>query len=281
MAARTAWTGAINFGGFPIPLAAYNMVASKSAESFKSLCPCHKQPIKQHKVCEVSGEVLATEDLLKGTDVTGRIWALDKAATDAIRSAESTKELEVERFAPLDSVPTWLATGQFRFTAAPKAPGAESSANVLWNGLHASKRAAIIDGWIPRAGSRPTTLAIYADDDGALVGITLPYRTALNEVPAGAFSEDEKAQAMFEAFVESQGYSTEPFDISEYVDLYKERRDELIAKAIKGEPLPTAPEPTAKPAGPDLMAAMEAAMGKAKPAKKKSSPAKKKAKATT
>lgn len=282
MAVRTAWTGAVNFGGFPIHLAAYNATTSKSADSFKGLCPCHKQPIAQIKTCAVTGDTIANDDLLKGAEMSkGNIYALDKAAVDAIKAGESTKSVDVERFAPLDTIPVWLADKSFRITADPKAPGADASANILWNGLRATGRAAVIDGWIQKASSRPALLVIYADDEG-LIGLTLPYPTSLvTDVPKGAFEENEKAAAMFDAFVETQDYSTDDFDFSAYVDMYRERRDELIAKAIKGEPIVVPDAPAPKQSGPDLMAAMEAAMAAtSKAPAKKRKPAAKKVKAS-
>lgn len=281
MAVRTAWTGAVNFGGFPIHLAAYNATISKAADSFKSLCPCHKQPITQVKTCATTGDTIANDDLLKGAEMSkGNIYSLDKAAVDAIKEGESTKAVDVERFAALDTIPVWLADKAFRVIADPKVPGADASANVLWNGLRATGRAAVIDGWIQKASSRPALLVIYADEQG-LIGLTLPYPTGLaTDAPKGKFDEDAKAAKMFDAFVEAQDYSTDDFDFSAYVDMYRERRDELIAKAIKGEPITVADAKPAKQSGPDLMAAMEAAMAAtAKPAAKKKSAAKKKAKA--
>lgn len=276
MAARTAWTGSVNFGGFPIPLAAYSATSSKSADSFKSLCPCHSQPISQIKTCATTGEKIDNADLLKGAEMSkGNIYTLDKAALEAISSGESTKSVDVERFASYASFERhlWLADKSFRIIADPKFPGSDKSANVLWNGLRASERVAVIDGWISRAGARPATLVIYADDDG-LIGVTLPYeRQLVAGLPAGGFGEDEKAAAMFEAFVDAQDYSTDDFDLGTYVDMYRERRDDLIAKAVKGEPIEAADVKPAAPSGPDLMAAMEAAMAgaakpKAKPARK-------------
>jgi non-homologous end joining protein Ku len=280
MAVRTAWTGAVNFGGFPLHLAAYPVAQSKSADSFKSLCPCHSQPIVQVKTCATTGDTIANDALLKGAEMSkGNIYALDTAAVEAIKAGESTKELDIERFPSLDTIPLWLADKKLRITANPKVPGSEQAANILWNGLRAGERAAVIDGWVMKAGSRPATLVIYADDDG-LVGVTMPYSTSLNELPKGAFTEDEKAAAMFEAFVEAQDYSTDDFDIGVYVDMYRERRDEVIAKAIKGEPIEVASTEKPASAAPDLMAAMQAAMSATpKPAGKKKPAAKKKAKA--
>lgn len=279
MAARTAWTGAINFGGFPIHLAAYNATTSKAADSFKSLCPCHHEPIRQIKTCAKSGAMIEEAQLEKGVEFSKKLYVLDPDDVQNIKDRESTKELTIERFAPLASIPMWLSDKVFRFTPDAKVPGSNGPANILWNGLAATERAAVVDGWVQRTGSRPALLAIYADPDGDLIGVTLPYQTGLAETPKGGFESDAKAAAMFEAFVDSQGYTTAEFDHEAYVDMYRERRDEMIARTMKGEPLPAAAQPAPTSAGPDLMAAMQAAMGATgKPkAGKKPAAAKKKA----
>lgn len=276
MADRTAWTGAINFGGFPINVAAYSVTVSKAGDSFKSLCPCHKQPIKQKKVCEVTGDVIEHAELLKGVQVASGIAVVDKDAAEAIRAGESTKSVEIERFAPLDTVPINLGTGSMRVVADPKTPGAEGPANILWNGLRSTGRAAIIPGWVMKSGSRPRTLAVYADEKG-LIATILPYATDLKAIPNASFAEDEKAQAMFEAFVQAQDYCMDDFDVLAYADTYKEEREKLVTAALNGEVVTVEDKPVPAASGPDLMAAMQAAMEAAKPAKK--APAKKRAKA--
>src|SRR3954451_24730064 len=115
MADRPTWTGAVIFAGFPIYLRAFQLVQSRAATSFKALCPCHHQPIKQHKVCATSGDVVDAVDLLKAVEPTrGQFVALDPDAVEFIKHAESSDTVEVERFAPRDSLPLTYSLGRWR-----------------------------------------------------------------------------------------------------------------------------------------------------------------------
>lgn len=256
MAARSAWAGAINFAGFPLNVKAY-AITGKSAQSFKTVCGCHQQPITAPKVCAKTGD--APDETHSAWEVSrGQLVVLPDDAVEALKSGEATRMCEIERFAPIDSIPFELSKGVYRLVHDDKVPGSEGPVNILWNGLRSTERAAVIDGWCPRSGSRPTTLAIHADSVGLLAN-TLPYLTDLKDAPQGSFAEDDKAAAVFEQFVEAN-YLTENYDLSTYVDTYAERRGELIAKAMAGETIEIASVEAPKPVTADLMAAMTAAL---------------------
>jgi non-homologous end joining protein Ku len=257
MAGRSAWTGAINFAGFPINVTAY-AVTGKSAGSFKTLCGCHDQPVVAPKVCAVTHDV--PTETKKGWEVAkGKLAVIPSEALDALKESATTV-VEIERFAPRASIDFSFSKSLYRFIADPKVPGSEGPVNILWNGLLEGEYAAVIDGWISRGGSNPQTLVLHADDAG-LRGNTLPYLTDLRDAPTGAFTQNEKAAAMFEQFV-AINYTVADYDVSAYTDTYAEKREALIAQAIAGKEI-TVEETAAAPTGaaPDLMAAMEAALG--------------------
>lgn len=274
--ARSSWTGAITFAGFPINVAAY-AVTSKSVAGFKMLDPNHKLPVQQ-KLVDVAGEEVQRADTLKGVEVgKDRYVALDPAAVEMIQAVDRSVTVDVERFAPLDSVPLNLATGAMRLIPDSKVPGSEQPVQILWNGLRATNRAAIITDWCPRSGARPVVLAIYADDDG-LIAHTLPYATDLNDVPNMVPVENEQAATMFEQLVSAQ-YECGDFTLADYEDGHAARRQLAIDAALNGEVIEAPASAPAKPSAPDLMAAMAAALGD-KPAPAKAPAKAKKAKAT-
>lgn len=269
MAARSAWSGAISFGGFPIHLSAYNVVKSKSAESLKTLCPCHQEPIVAPKVCATTGDPVNAEDALKGVQVArGDIRLLDANAVEALTEGERSEMLDILSLPELDTVPLHMGVGHYRLVPNDKVPGSAQPAEILWNGLRESGRALVTE-WVKRAGSRNELLTIHADVYG-LNGTVLPYKTDLNDVPEHKFEENAEAGAMFEAFASQQGIDTGAFSLDAYVDRYRERRDEMIAAALSGKPIEVTPAAAAAPAVPDLMAAMQASLNAVKaPAKKK------------
>jgi non-homologous end joining protein Ku len=189
----------------------------------------------------------------------GKLAVIPSEALDALKESATTV-VEIERFAPRASIDFSFSKSLYRFIADPKVPGSEGPVNILWNGLLEGEYAAVIDGWISRGGSNPQTLVLHADDAG-LRGNTLPYLTDLRDAPTGAFTQNEKAAAMFEQFV-AINYTVADYDVSAYTDTYAEKREALIAQAIAGKEI-TVEETAAAPTGaaPDLMAAMEAALG--------------------
>jgi DNA end-binding protein Ku len=62
------WKGAVSFGMVAIPVRLYLATESKSV-SFRSLCPCHRQPIKQKRHCPVTDEVIEFKDVLRGFEI--------------------------------------------------------------------------------------------------------------------------------------------------------------------------------------------------------------------
>lgn len=275
--ARAAWTGAIDFAGFPIHLTAYNVLRSKSADSFKTLAP-DGEPVRQILV-NSAGEPVEREACSKGVEHppgAKSYRALPAQAVEAITEGERSTMLAPLRFSPRDSVPLHLATGHFRLVPNTKIPGSEGPAGILWNGLLASERVLVTE-WTPRSGSRPALFVVHADPHG-LNANTLPYASDFNDVPEFAFKENAEAAAMFETFA-AQHYELGEFVHGEYVDSYAERRADVIAKALEGEPIPVAEAPKTAPGTPDLMAVMAASIAGVKD--KKKSPAKAKARATS
>lgn len=277
-AATSAWAGALSLGGFNINLVAYSLLKSSSADSFKNLCACHEQPVVAPKRCSVDDTTLTEAQMLKGVARgRGKSATFVPVPADAVKqlaAAERTQTLEILRLPKADGIPWHLATGRYRLVPDPDVAGSAQPVEILWNGLLASERA-VVSEWSKRAGNRPVLCVIRADVYG-LTAIDLPYASSLKvDAPEHAFTENEQAQKMFEAFATQLGLNTDAFSHEAFTDTYAERRAELVEKALNGEVI--VPEAAPVEAAPtvDLMAAMQAALEGAKaPAKK---PAKKKA----
>lgn len=273
MAAKATWTGAIDFGGFPIHLRAYNLVRSRSADSFKTLCPCHQQPVVMPKTCRETGDVVILEDCFKGVEVSrSDIRMLPNEAVEAIKDSETTKQLSIHSLPPAATVPLHLALGHYRLTPDEKVAGSDGPVGILWNGLRASERCLMTE-WVTRAGSRNSLVAIHADVHG-LNGTTLPYATDFNDVPEHKFEVNTDAEAMFEAFSKQQGLDLSGFAHTQFVDAYAERRKQAIDAALAGKPIEVKSATPAAPAVPDLMALMKASLDQAGGAKPKKAPRK-------
>lgn len=267
MAARSAWRGAITFGGFPINVAAYNVIKSKSGDSFKSLCPCHHQPIVAPKVCAQTRDEIQTADLLKGVEISrDDVREVPADAVAKINDAERSTALDIKQLAPRASVPLHLATGHFRLVPDPKVPGSVKPVQILWNGLHTNERVLITE-WVPRAGSRTQLVAIEADAFGLNLHV-LPYVTDVQDTDEFKPEANEQAAAMFGTFAEAQGILMDDFTHTSYEDTYAQRRSALVEKALAGEKIEVPNAAEEKGEVVDLMAAMQASLDALKPAKK-------------
>lgn len=266
--ARSAWAGAVEFGGFPIHLKAYSLLRSKAAESLKNLCPCHGQPVVMPKVCATTNDPVL--DPGKGVLVGRNLFPLDDAAIEALEKADRTDVLTIGGLPPRASVPLHLGIKHYRLVPNDDVPGSHGPANILWNGLRGNDRALIAE-WVMRAGSRNQLVAVCADTHG-LTGVVLPYASDFNDVPEHAFAEDEAQAQMFATFAEQQGIPLDDFAHSAYEDTYGKRRASVISKVIAGEPVPVNVGAPAKAAVPDLMAAMQAAMSAAPTTASKAKP---------
>lgn len=272
MAAKSTLSASITFGGFPIAITAYNVLRSKSADSFKTLCECHKKPIKAPKTCSVTGKVVPVDAQLKGVELgKGDVREIPADALEAMAKDPRSLTLTIVQLPPATSIATELATSVAHFRIVPneKVPGSEQPVQILWNGLMAEGRALITE-WVVRAGSKPALIAIVADETG-LLAHALPYVSDLQETPTFAPVKNEQAAQMFAAFAGTQGIDMGDFDHAAHVDRFAERKMAVVQAALKGEKITVAGDAPAAEPVPDLMAAMAAALdaAKATPAKKR------------
>ncbi len=266
MTPRADWRGAILFASFPVPVAAYKRVRRDRGDSFKMIDPKDKLPVNRIYV-DHNGDKVEYDDLGRGVVVGEVIHALPPEALEQIERASRSTFVEIERFAPLNTIALDLSLESYVITFDDKVPGSEQSIQTFWNGLKASGRAAVIQDWCPRSGSKPSTLVIYATDEG-LIGNIMPFKFEVKPCPSFTPAVDKGAQKMAAMAIDTM-YPTGPFDLEAYRDGHAERRQAAIDMALAGEPIP-AGEAVPKPAAPDLMQALAAKLEGAgtKPARK-------------
>jgi DNA end-binding protein Ku len=104
---RSMWKGAISFGMVAIPVRLYLATESKSV-SFRSLCPCHKQPIKQKRHCSVDDQVIEYNDVLRGFEISKDTFVvMDEADFDNLPLA-SAHTIDVQEFVDGTEIPAEL-----------------------------------------------------------------------------------------------------------------------------------------------------------------------------
>jgi DNA end-binding protein Ku len=101
------WKGAISFGMVAIPVRLYLATESKSV-SFRSLCPCHKQPIKQKRHCSVDDKVIEYNDVLRGFEISKDTFVvMDDEDFDNLPLA-SAHTIDVQEFVDGSEIPAEL-----------------------------------------------------------------------------------------------------------------------------------------------------------------------------
>lgn len=255
--ARSSWRGSITFAGFPISVKAYNTTKSRSNDSFKTLCPCHGQPIKAPRVCATDGTEIPSSDLHKGVEVSkGNFVRLPDDALASIESAAKTVALDPS-FAPAHTIPLHLSTGSYMIVPDDKVPGSDKPVAILREAL-ANGGYALVAEWTPRAGSRDSIIVMRPHPDG-IIANTLPYTTELvADVPKFVAPPVEEAERqMFEQVI-AANYTPKDFDHTALVSRYKERRDAAVRAALNGQPIEA--QEAAQTAVPDMMAALKASL---------------------
>src|SRR6185312_1250793 len=256
-----SWKGGLSLivNGMPVTFGVeLHKTQAKSADGFKMLDPHYKKPIRQVLInCE--GGAVARSDTLKGIELGGEEFAaLTPEQAERIEAGGRSQALEPLNFAPVASLPLDRATANYAVLPDAKAPGSESSVNALWNGLRAAKVAFISILTVKKADA---ILAVYAAEDG-LRASTLPFLSELAQLPAFK-PEINKQQATLVKGAIERDYEVKPFDPSEYVSTYAQRRQAVIDEVLAG----VEPTEQAKPITPtDLMAALtesQANIGKA------------------
>jgi non-homologous end joining protein Ku len=260
---RSSWSGAITFAGLPIPVKAYSLASTTKNESFKTLCTCHDEPIKQANTCATTNAILTAGEQHKGVEHgKGTYIALDANAIASITgTAGSTVALEIERISPLATLDLHAHLGGFVIVPEPK-KGAEKPVAILWRIL-SKLDSAIVTRWTMRAGSRDSTLAIYAGPNG-LLGATLPQDHQLSSPPtfdASSIAVADAELAMFENAIAGL-YPHADYAASDFPSHYNERRAKAVEAAVSGAPV-SAAAPAVAPVVPDLMAALSASLSAA------------------
>jgi non-homologous end joining protein Ku len=272
-----AWRGALELefqtdaGRIPLSISIelYSRVKKSRSDSFRTLAPSGL-PAESRSIDPATGEAYGGGSR-KGVKVGGAYVAMTDEALEQINAGTKTRVLKPEAFCPLESIQLDLAIDRFYVRPQADVAGADTSLNIVWNGLLATGLA-----WCTHMsirGGHDAVLVMYADGVG-LYAALLPFEEEVYPAPSFVFELNEQAGDLFGAMVKQQ-HDIEPFDHGGWQSEYRPRRQAAIEAVIAGAPVAVLPAPAKQEAAvPDLMAALTAAVAKA-PAKK---PAKAKAK---
>lgn len=252
--ARALWSGAIRFGLINIPVQLFTAVREQDVR-FRQL---HKQDggrIRYQRVCELDGEEVPYEDIVKGYEFSkGEYVTVTEEELETL-SAEARRSIDLEAFVPLGEIdPVYFASTYHLSTDEVTAPAYALLAQAMRDeGKVALGRVVL------RSRERPC--AIRPTDTGLVLNL-LHHPEELVAAPGailGKASElpepGKKERAMAQQLIASLAGSFEP---ERYADTYREQVLELVRKKIEGEEIVSHAPPVERPGKVvDLMAALE------------------------
>jgi non-homologous end joining protein Ku len=270
MALRAMWSGVLELNAlFKLHVAICSGSQDyRGKDPLKELCSCHHQPFERKTVCEggrvrlteamqAAGETDNTTDVVKGVAGDGDEYVvLDDDAVAAIAAAGTSDGMNVTAVVPIGDLPRERTSGLYYLKPDPKVKRSKTAVEAVCAALK-KDGTAIITKWAPRG--REMLVAIYAQGD-SLVLSALKYESEVR-VPDEAYLIGAAGVEEPEVDATCQLLATLPseFDFSAAEDDAVTVRQEAIAAARGGEPIPTRKPAADTEAAPDLLAALRAA----------------------
>lgn len=228
---RPIWNGMISFGLVNIPVGVFSATRSERLE-FHLLHEKDLGRINNVRVCQVDGEEVPYEDLVKGYEYEKGEYVVltdedfEKAAAETSKSISITDFVDVEEIDPMFfETPYYLVPGK----------NADHAYVILRETLKQTQKAGIAKVAFRErehlAAVKPHGRALMLDIMHFPEEITPATEM---ELPAEKATIKNKELKLAEQLVESMAAK---FDPKKYKDTYRERLEELIQKKLKGKPI--------------------------------------------
>ncbi len=256
MPPRSMWKGAISFGLVTIPVALFPATEEKSLR-FNQLHDEDMGRIRYKRVCEVDGEEVSYEHIVKGYEYEKEHYVvltdddLDKVPI------ESSRAIDIQQFVELDEIDPILFKKSYYLV--PDETGAKAYALL--------RRALTEQGkvGIAKVSFRDKEhLATLRFKDDVFVLETMYWPDEIRAADFDSIDSDSKVRAnevdMAKSLIESL---SEPWNPEAFRDEYREALVDIVEKKVAGEEIEVVPE--AAPAKVvDLMEALKASVEAAK-----------------
>ncbi|MEX2335727.1 MAG: Ku protein [Fulvivirga sp.] len=259
---RAIWKGHIRFSLVTIPVRIYTAIDSAETIRFNQLSKETKNPVKYEKKDKVTGDVLKTEDIIKGYQYEPGQYVIVEAEDFEKIKLKSTKVIEIEGFVNAKEVhPTLYDSPYF---LGPDGEIAAKSYALLMQTLKESGKVGV-GRVVLRERENMVLLTPYGK------GIML-YKLRnpdeireMEDVPKidDVQEADKDQMKLAGTLVESM---TKPFDKIDMTDHYQEALKEMIKAKIEGKEVVSYTEE--EPEVVDIMTALKASIDQAKSDKK-------------
>ncbi|MEI7780351.1 MAG: Ku protein [Planctomycetota bacterium] len=259
---RAMWTGSISFGLVNVPIKMYTAVSSHDV-SFHQHHDDDMGRIKYAKVCADCGEVIDAAHIVKATEVGDQTAVVTEDELASLRD-EQPKTVEILQFVDQSEVdPLAFESGYYLAPAGPV-----NGYHLLRQVMQESGRVAICRVMLR---SKTSLSLLRVTNENVLTMHTLSWP---DEIRTPAFTDlnkpfevKQQELAVANMLLDSM---TGTFEPTEFVDNYHERLIELVSAKASGEAFtPQKQQTPAADDASDLLAQLEASLGKKAPAAKK------------
>jgi len=256
---RSIWTGAISFGLVTVPVRLSPAVRRQSV-SFHQLHASDGARVQHRRFCSEEDREISNEEIVRGYELEGgRYVTVTDEELDGL-DPDRTHTIDIERFVEIGEIDPLLYDSSYY--ALPDGDVAVKPYELLRRAMDQSGRVAIgrvvIRTKEHLAALRPTgdlltvSTMLFPDEVVARDQVELPETSAKT-------SDNEVQMAC--QLVDSLSGEFEP---DSYRDTYRERVLELIESKARGEEIVVEPAGERTEPAPDLMAALEASIDRAR-----------------
>ena len=261
---RSIWNGTITLGLIAVPIKVHSATESHTIH-FHQVHESDGARIKQKRICSKEGKEVPYKEVAMGYEVRGGEFVmLDQDEIDAA-AGDRSHTIELEQFVDPDQVDPVFYNRTYYLGAGDDG---EDAYRLLLDALKRARRSGL-GRWVFH--NREYLVSVRAGDD-LLVLHTMRFadelvRVEKLDIPVPSRKPTDSELDMAERLVESLHKQFRP---GSFKDTYRERVAELIKLKAKGEEIEL-PEFEELEAPDDLMAALEASLGK-KPKRSKTRP---------
>ncbi|HSC04121.1 MAG TPA: Ku protein [Solirubrobacteraceae bacterium] len=253
--ARSIWNGTITFGLIAVPIKVHSATESHTIH-FHQAHESDGARIKQKRICSKEGKEVPYKEVAMGYEVRGGEFVLlEKEEIDAA-AGDRSRTIELEQFVDREQVDPVYYNRTYYLGAGSNG---EDAYRLLHDALEKAGRTGL-GRWVFH--NREYLVAVRAGDD-VLVLHTMRFADELVgveklDIPAPSRKPSDRELDMAEQLVDSLGKQFRP---ASFKDSYRDRVAELIKLKAKGGEVEL-PEPEEVEAPDDLLAALEASLGR-------------------
>ena len=255
---RAIWKGHVRFSLVTIPVRIYNAIDSAQTISFNLLSRKDHNPVSYEKKDKVTGEVLKTEDIIKGYQYEpGQFVIIEQEDFDKIK-LKSTRIVDIEGFVQTEEIHSALYESPYFI--GPDGDVAAKSYSLLCQTLKETKRVGV--GRVVLR-DRETIVLLSPHENGLMLyRLRFPSEVRrIQEVPnlLDAEKPDKQQLKLAKTLVDSM---TKQFVDIEMKDNYTEELKKMIQAKIEGKEIVSIIEE--EPEVVDIMTALKASIEQAK-----------------